>query len=110
MGQAPKICGEPGCPNLSPCPAHSKAPWAGSRRRDQLRTRSGSREQKINRTVMHVHGGICHVCEKPGADEVDHVIPVSEGGPDTFENRRPIHSDPCHKNKTQEEAQRARRQ
>lgn len=70
--------------------------------------RSGSREQRINRAVMLEHDGICHVCGQGGSDEVDHVIPLAEGGSDGRENRRPIHSTPCHKRKTAQEAQRAR--
>ena len=41
--------------------------------------------------------------------EVDHVIPLSEGGPDTDENCAPAHTHPCHHEKSQAEAQRARR-
>lgn len=57
---------------------------------------------------MSMHEGICHVCGRPGSDEVDHVIPLSQGGADTIANKRPIHSTPCHEEKTQREAQRAR--
>lgn len=57
---------------------------------------------------MELHDGICHVCGRPGANEVDHVIPLSEGGADDMDNRRPIHARPCHVEKTQAEAQRAR--
>jgi 5-methylcytosine-specific restriction endonuclease McrA len=71
--------------------------------------RSGSREQRINKAVMEKYGGVCHVCGHPGADQVDHVIPLAEGGPDTFANRRPIHSKPCHAAKTAEERERGRR-
>lgn len=70
--------------------------------------RSGSREQRINRAVMLQHEGRCHVCGEYGADEVDHVVPLSEGGADGAENRRPIHSEPCHRIKTAREAARAR--
>lgn len=70
--------------------------------------RSGSREQRINRAVMEKHDGICHVCNLHGADQVDHVIPLSEGGSDSMDNRRPIHSEPCHRLKTAREAARAR--
>lgn len=57
---------------------------------------------------MHKHDRICHVCGLPGADQVDHVIPVSQGGSDGMDNRRPIHSKPCHSEKTQREAREAR--
>lgn len=42
------------------------------------------------------------------ADEVDHVVPLAEGGADNDSNLRPIHARPCHAEKTQAEAQRAR--
>ena len=107
MSRAPKICGEPGCPNFTPCPEHTPKGWAGRQGRHG-RMRSGSKEQRINRVVMLQHEGICHVCGEPGADEIDHVIPLAESGPDTFDNRRPIHAIPCHRDKTQREAHRAR--
>lgn len=52
--------------------------------------------------------GICHVCRQPGADQVDHVICIAEDGPDTEENLAPIHSRPCHTEKTHREAERGR--
>jgi 5-methylcytosine-specific restriction endonuclease McrA len=57
---------------------------------------------------MRRHGGICHVCGGGDSDQVDHVIPLEEGGPDTDENKRPIHAVPCHREKTAAEAARAR--
>ncbi len=51
---------------------------------------------------------VCHVCGLPAADEVDHVIPLAEGGADDASNLRPIHALPCHRDKTQAEAQRMR--
>lgn len=57
---------------------------------------------------MRRHHGICHICGEPFADEIDHVIPLAEGGPDTEANLRPIHSKPCHVNKTRAEAARGR--
>lgn len=58
--------------------------------------------------MLFEHGGVCHVCGGPGADEADHVVPLAEGGPDTLENMRPIHGQPCHREKTAREAARGR--
>jgi 5-methylcytosine-specific restriction endonuclease McrA len=52
--------------------------------------------------------GQCHVCGEYGANEADHVVPLSEGGEDHIDNMKAIHSTPCHERKTQAEAQRAR--
>lgn len=101
--RAAKVCSTPDCPNLEPCPIHAKQPWQGRNGRHG-RMRSGSKEQRINRVVLRNYYGVCHVCGQPGADEVDHVIPLSEGGADDYHNRRPIHSEPCHQQKTQREA------
>lgn len=43
-----------------------------------------------NRAVMRRHHGICHVCGQPGANEVDHVVPLAHGGADDESNLRPI--------------------
>lgn len=81
--------------------------WDSSRRQDS-RAGSGWEEAKAAKRIMRVHRGVCHVCGLPGADEVDHVQPLCEGGPDVDENKRPIHHDPCHKSKSAAEAGRAR--
>lgn len=105
--RASKLCSVPDCPNPQPCPEHERKPWDGRTGRHG-RMRSGSAEQRLNRLVMLRYEGRCHVCGGYGADEVDHVVPLSEGGSDGAENRRPIHSVPCHRDKTAAEAQRAR--
>lgn len=108
----PKVCADPKCGELTDggtyCPEHQPEPWAGSTRRERI-GRSGSQQQAANKRTLRNHKWICHVCGKPGADEVDHVTPLAEGGTDTDDNRRPIHSTPCHQAKTQQEAARARR-
>jgi 5-methylcytosine-specific restriction protein A len=57
---------------------------------------------------MDRDNAVCHVCGHGGADEVDHVVPLAEGGLDHVSNLAPIHKRPCHQTKTQAEAQRAR--
>jgi 5-methylcytosine-specific restriction endonuclease McrA len=115
--RASKLC--PRCPNLQPCPDHPKIAWQASTRRE--RTVSGGRQQSRAAAVMHLHDGICHVCGQPGADQVDHVIPTAPDARepehrdlplsyvDSIANLRPIHRQPCHREKTLAEAQRARR-
>jgi 5-methylcytosine-specific restriction endonuclease McrA len=105
--RAAKMCSTTGCPHLQPCPDHPKVAWAGSTRSE--RTKNGWQQQREAELVMRRDEGICHVCKRPGADQVDHVIPTSEHGADDVSNKAPIHTEPCHRIKTQEEAQRARR-
>ncbi|MEI2728332.1 MAG: HNH endonuclease signature motif containing protein [Candidatus Nanopelagicales bacterium] len=54
--------------------------------------------------VLERDAGVCHVCGNHGADQVDHVIPVSQGGSHDDANLAAIHSWPCHSSKTAREA------
>lgn len=104
------VCKVSGCPELRPCPVegHEPQPWESSNRREVIR-RSGWEQQRDAKRILRAHQFVCHVCGKFGATQVDHVIPLSEGGADTDENKRPIHAEPCHREKTAAEAVRARR-
>ena len=109
MPRAPKICSVIDCPNRQPCPTpgHAVKAWETSRRSERSLL-SGSAQARRAERVMLQHGRVCHVCGLPMADEVDHVVPLAEGGADDESNLRPIHSVPCHREKTRAEAQRAR--
>lgn len=112
MARAPKVCATLSCPELAPsgqsyCTQHSPKPWATSTRRS--RTISGGAQQKRAARIMRQYERTCHVCGKPMADEVDHVVPLAEGGADDDSNLRPIHSRPCHQAKSSAEATRVRR-
>lgn len=89
------------------CAEHKPKPWATSRRKEQV-TLSGSAEQARRKRILERYLYCCHVCGRTGADQVDHRIPLSEGGADEDWNLAPIHAEPCHRLKTQAEARRAR--
>lgn len=49
--------------------------------------------------IMQRDGGICQVCHKLPATQVDHIIPLFKGGKDTDDNKQCI-CDECHNHKT----------
>lgn len=103
-------CRITGCPELRPCPTHpDPKPWAESktRRRAKGLTLSTTEEARRRKKVLRRWRYICHVCSHPLADQVDHVIPLAEGGADHEDNLRPIHAIPCHAAKTAAERRRA---
>ena len=97
-------CGKPSRESF--CPAHKPKPWAGSRRRERV-TVSGWEQQRRAKRIMARYLGCCHWCGNPGATEIDHRIPLAEGGADEEWNLAPVHA-ACHRKKTQAEAARAR--
>ena len=58
--------------------------------------------------ILRRDRGVCYVCGRSGADEVDHLRPVAEGGTDDDANLAAIHDDPCHRRKSSAEGNRAR--
>ena len=52
------------------------------------------------RRILRRDQGICYVCGKPGADRVDHRVPVSQGGSEDDGNLAAIHEIPCHRTKS----------
>lgn len=113
MTRAVKVCGTPGCVELttSPhCPRHTVAAWAATpaRRVDRNgRPPSGWQESKLRRLVLERDGHACYLCGAP-ATVADHVVPVAEGGRNHPSNMAAI-CHPCHAAKTKTEAARARR-
>ena len=43
-----------------------------------------------NRRILAA-SNICHICGEPGADAIDHVIPLARGGTDDPTNLKPAH-------------------
>lgn len=51
----------------------------------------GRRAARLRAATLDAYGTVCHICGRPGADSADHLIPRSQGGPDTLANLRPAH-------------------
>jgi 5-methylcytosine-specific restriction endonuclease McrA len=62
---------------------------------------------KARLTLFQEHGGICHICGGKiiigQSWEVEHVIPLAQGGADAWENMAPAHVK-CHRAKTAKDA------
>lgn len=106
--RAPKYCAEPGCYALvrtTRCDEHrsgwNRAPRSASSKR------TGTRQWKLIRAKTLTRDG--HQCQLRGpnctieATQVDHVIPVSQGGGDELSNTTSV-CKPCHDQKSAREA------
>lgn len=59
--------------------------------------------RRLRAHILRRDHGICHVCGRPGSDQVDHLTPTSAGGTDDPANLAAIHDDPCHRRKSSNE-------
>jgi 5-methylcytosine-specific restriction enzyme A len=59
---------------------------------------------RTRRRILRRDHGICYVCGKPGANQVDHIRPASQDGSEDDINLAAIHQYPCHAAKTAREA------
>lgn len=105
-------CSEPGCSALAlprnhgKCGEHTRAAWGGAERPSSTERygMSGSAQQSLHREVLREQEFICYVCKLPGANEVDHIIPIHLGGARRDKaNLGAIHAEPCHLDKTKRE-------
>jgi 5-methylcytosine-specific restriction endonuclease McrA len=92
------------------CEDHKREAWANRASSTERYGLSGSAQQALHRSVLIEAGFICYDCGLPGADVVDHIIPIHLGGARTDRsNLGAMHQDPCHDDKTKaENAERAR--
>ena len=98
-------CGMPSTESY--CPEHKPKAWATSKRKARATVNGGAAQRRAKR-ILERYLGACHWCGNPGADQVDHVVPLAEGGADEDWNLAPIHAEPCHREKTAAESKRAR--
>lgn len=55
-------------------------------------SRGSRKSQAENKRILR-DSDTCHLCGMPGADAVDHLVPIALGGPDTPANKKPAHHD-----------------
>lgn len=104
VGLLPVVCPVGPCAHAQPCPVHRPRPaWTKSSPRPK-------RGRPWRRFVDQVRAEepICQLCQRRPTEEVDHKIPVAEGGRTVRENLQGVCLT-CHKAKTAKESARARR-
>lgn len=80
--------------------------WNTARRNQRLGT-THAQQHALIRLVHLRDAGRCHMCGRYGATEVDHIVPIFEGGANNPLNMAMIHATPCHQDKTRAETLRA---
>jgi len=110
--KAKKLCAFPGCPNLvdsgeTYCPEHKRQTQKNvdARRGTSNERGYNATWRRLRRMVLN-REPLCRECLKEGrltpATEVDHIVPLSQGGTNDLENLQPLcHS--CHSRKTAKE-------
>lgn len=88
-------CGRPAKESF--CTKHKPKPWAGSRRR-KLMGLSGGAWETLRQRVLARDMGCCYLCDNLGADQVDHLVEVADGGTNHLTNLASCHA-PCHERK-----------
>ena len=86
---APRACPVQGCPSLvsrtQPCPQHARRPFQSPRS-----LKGSTRAWRRRRLQVLMQNPLCVDCTAEGrvgaATEVDHIIPVAQGGTDEDDN------------------------
>jgi 5-methylcytosine-specific restriction endonuclease McrA len=85
-------------------------PW------DQRQTPRTPLPAAVRQRILRRDGRVCYLCGHDDADQVDHIVPVMDGGTDDDANLASIHGGHCphcgrrcHGDKTAAESARARR-
>lgn len=99
--RAAKVCSEPRCPELVPCPTHQKIPWEGSTRRSELPPDWEKRRRSVIARADH----ICEECKDALGKDVHHVGDKMDHSLDNLQLLCGL----CHRAITQQQATAARR-
>jgi 5-methylcytosine-specific restriction protein A len=83
-------------------PARRGPAWSGSTRSSRLPAKWDQLRREADRLNPN---RTCHVCGRPGGDELDHIVP---GDDHSQNNLAWIHNDPCHRQKSSREGAAAR--
>ncbi|MBZ6258853.1 HNH endonuclease [Streptomyces olivaceus] len=105
----PSRCTDPECFELSTkhgrCDDHQREPWRDRPSPQERYGMSSGTMRALKAQVAQRDHGCCYVCGGEDADELEHKIPVSQGGARRdLANLGLIHSEPCHREKTAREA------
>lgn len=109
---APRPCSSKGCNTLvhdgsGRCAAHPRATWSKAKPTKRI---TGRRLQAM-RAALFARDPLCAECRRQEravpATQRDHIIPLSEGGPDDETNEQGL-CEPCHEVKSQAESKRGR--
>lgn len=109
---APRRCSFATCSTLAKdlsgrCQVHSREPWIKATPTKRI---TGRRLQGL-RTALFARDPLCVECRRHGratpATERDHIVPLSDGGPDDSTNEQGLCA-PCHEAKSKAESKRGR--
>lgn len=107
MGWSNAPCLESGCytkviQGTGYCKKHQREPFSTAYR-EPIKNWTN-----IKRSILARDRRVCYICGGPQADEVDHVIPLHQGGLTEAKNLRAVHGNIppyCHKAKSKKELQ-----
>ncbi|MEU3447240.1 HNH endonuclease [Streptomyces thermolilacinus] len=121
----PSRCTDPECHQLATtrgrCDTHQPIPWRGRDDKAARYSISSGRWRTLKRRVTARDNGCCYLCGTEQPDpaaydeddpttwphELDHVIPISEGGSATSLDNLGLACTSCHETKSKAEAARA---